>query len=204
MSRSKEKAKRDRTDRERLELFLERCDELGQIEPVRTGIGYSHTINYDRTQGTRSTFEEPSDKDMRSVLGELRKFVAQGSDIYLNRIHNIVYRRLKAEPPSEQYKADFRTMNERWKHAFKQGITRLTIKGTLVNPEHAWDAWINGHYLHDDMDYRNELKPLEGLVWEMHRAQFLEGVIVTLKYTNWLARNVAFLLERDLLDFSGK
>jgi len=130
--------------------------------------------------------------------------VAQGSDIQLNRIHGIVYRHLRTSPKTDEYKTALRTMNDHWKGSFKNGFTRLTINGTRVRPEHAWDAWINGHYLHDDMDYKEELKPLDGLPKEMHRAQFLESLIITLKYTSWLARNIYFFLQEDLLDFSSE
>lgn len=204
MGRKKVKTKRGRTDREKLDLFLERVGELSRIEAIKTGISYNATVNISwigAMSSVQHKLEETPDKDLRSILGELRKFVAETSDIYLNRVNNIVYQHVQpADPRAAEYKAALVQMNRHWKDCLANGITALTINGIRVSPAHAWDAWINGHYLHDDMDYRAELKNLGGLSKEMHRAQFLEGVIVTLKYTHWLARNIAYFLQNDILD----
>lgn len=201
MSRKKVKAARERTDREKLELFLERCEELSRLEALRRPFGYDFRINSNRTDGVQHMLDEPSDRDLRSVLGELRKFIAKDSDIFLNRMHGTVYKRLRPSERIDEYKTHLGAMNQQWNLSFAKGVGRITINGVVVSPEHAWDAWINGHYLHDDMDHKEELKRLMGLFREAHRAQFLEAVVSTLNYTKWLYQNVAYFLHNDLLDF---
>jgi len=91
-------------------------------------------------------------------------------------------------------------MNQKWNAGFAKGMGRITINGVLVSPEHAWDTWLNGKYLHDDMNHMEELDRLIGIFREAHRAQFLEAAVVTINYTKWLYQNTAFFLHNDLLD----
>lgn len=202
MSRKNVKAKRKRTEREKLELFLDRCEELAQLEALRQPFGYNFSYSFNRAEGVQHKLEEPSDRDIRSVIGELRKFIADDSDIWLNRVHGIVYKRVRPGERADEYKAALATMHQKWNNGFTKGIGRITINGVIVSPEHAWDAWINGKYLHDDMDHKEELDRLVGLFRDTHRAQFLEAAVITLNYTKWLYHNVAYFLHNDLLDFT--
>jgi hypothetical protein len=196
MGRKKQvKAERERTDREKLELFLECCEELAQLEALRRPFGYNSGYTIIGTTLVEHKLDEPSDRDLRSVIGELRKFIADDSDIWLNRVHRIVYKSLRPGEQTDKYKADLGVMNNKWNAGFSKGIGRVTINGVVVSPKHAWDAWINGKYLHDDMDYKEELGRLVGFFREAHRAQFLEAALVTLNYSKWLYQNVAFFLN---------
>lgn len=71
MGRKKVKAKRKRTDREKLDLFLDRCEELAQLEALRQPFGYNSGYTIIGTTLVEHKLDEPSDRDLRSVIGEL-------------------------------------------------------------------------------------------------------------------------------------
>ena len=200
MSRKKVKAERERTEREKLELFLDRCIELSQLEALQQHFGFAFGFKIVGTTMVEHKLDEPSDRDLRSVIGELRKFIMKDSDIFLNRIHGIVRKSLRPSEQIDKYRTSLDAMNQEWRNGFTRGMARITINGVVVTPEHAWETWINGKYLHDDMTYMKELNRLTDIFRESHRAQFLQAAIITLNYTKWLGRNVAFFLNTDQLD----
>lgn len=202
MSRKKVKAKRERTDQERLELFLECFEEIARLEALKQGLSVNHSIKWSQTEDGHSQLDEPTDRDLRSLIGPLRKLLANDSDIQLNKIHGIVYKHMRPSDQASKYKADLAEANRRWNYDFTHGVGTVTINGVEINPQHAWNTWINGKYLHDDMDYRDELQPLAGpsLFRDAHRARLLDGVISTLNYAKWLYQNIAFFLANDVLD----
>jgi len=124
-NRAKVKASRQRGDKEKLELFLALVTELETTDLAKKGLGYTHTLKGSRSDGLRQELEQPDENDLRSFLITFRKFISDNSDVYLQGIHDICYRRLTRE----DYRDDLGKMNERWRKHFTKGWMRLNING---------------------------------------------------------------------------
>jgi hypothetical protein len=201
MSRnSKVKGSRLRSDEERLELFLKLAAELGTSDLAKKGLSYKQSYQWNKLEGFKHELQQPDETDLRAFLTTFRKFISEDSDVYLQAIHRIIYKRLTRE----EYRESLRTMNAQWRKLFQKGWMRLKINGRDVSPEYALKVYINGRYFHDDLDYAQELEDLERndpMVSETHRAQFLAAVVDTSNYIGWLAHNIDYLLREGLLDF---
>jgi hypothetical protein len=95
--RANVKASRQRGDKEKLELFLALATELVTTDLAKKGFGYTHTLKGSRSEGLRQELEQPDENDLRSFLITFRKFISDNSDVYLQGIHDICYRRLTRE-----------------------------------------------------------------------------------------------------------
>jgi hypothetical protein len=197
-------ANRKRRDRDKLDLFLKLAAELGTTDLAKKGFGYKHSMKWSRTEGFKQEFEQPDENDLRSFLTTFRKFISKKSDAYLQSIHGIFYERLTRE----EYREDLGKMNTTWRHLFRDGWMRLTINGRECPPERTLYVYINGRYFHDDVDYAEELAQLEQQPDQtaalLHRAQFLEALVGTSKYIDWLAGNLDYCLREGLLDFDDE
>ncbi len=87
MSRRKRKSNTNhgRTDREKLELFLNTTEELSKTTLAQKGFGFEYTQQWSRVDGIVHTeLEQPDENDFRSFLLTFRKFVSQESDVNLH------------------------------------------------------------------------------------------------------------------------
>src|SRR5258706_4434312 len=160
--RAKVKANRQREDREKLELFLALAMELATSDLAKKGFGYEYTETWSKAEGIRQKLDQPGldqpgDTDLRAFLTTFRKFILKDSDVYLPVIHGICYRRLTRE----DYREDLGKMNTKWHKLFESGWMRLTINGREFPPEYTLDVYLNGKYIHDDLNYAEELAQLE-------------------------------------------
>jgi hypothetical protein len=198
--RAKVKASRQREDKEKLELFLALAMELATSDLAKNGFGYEYGESWGRAEGFKQELKQPGENDLRSFLTTFRKFISDDSDAYLQGIHGICHRRLTRE----DYRVVLDKANAHWRQLFKYGWMRLTMDGREFPPEYTLKVYINGKYLHDDLDYAEELAQLEQhnpMGFLLHRSQFLAGIVDTANYIDWLAGNVDYFLQKGLLKF---
>jgi hypothetical protein len=203
--RSRKSSKR--TNRGRLELFVQLARGCATSDAVKDGLSYEFGQSWSKQDPQLQTnLSQPSETTLKAVLMDLRKFVQQDEDVYVQRIHNLVMRALVRDDDTrtaEQMRAALGTMNKQWKTMYQRGFVKVEIDGQDYSPETAMDLWLNGKYFHDDQDYAEKLDRLEHtnpIAAMIVRAQFLDAVIATANYVNWLANNVDYFLLHDLLE----
>lgn len=199
--RAKPKTSHQRGDREKLELFLKLTAEMNTTDLAKKGLGYNYRAKWSKSEGFTQELQEPDENDLRSFLLTFRKFVSEESDVYLQVIHGVFYKRLTRE----DYRTELGKMNIQWRHLFQQGWLRLNINGREFPPEYTLKVYINGRYFHDDPDYAEELAQLaqhDPIGSLLHRSQFLAAVVETSKYIDWLACNLDYCLRQELLNFT--
>jgi hypothetical protein len=207
VSRKKRKSEtsRERTDRQKLELFLKMAEELSNTALAKKGLGYHYTQRWSRSDDIlRTELQQPDEEDLRSFLMTFRKFVSQGSDVYIQSIHGIIMKHLQREDPDHDVHADFGAMNSKWRKNFAGGFMALNINGQDRPPEVVMTIWINGKYFHDDPDFKEEIEQLEKhdpLTFGIYRTQFLDAIVTTTKYIMYLANNLRYCLHKELLVF---
>src|SRR5579859_4709174 len=92
MARTK-RAARQQSDREILELFLERVDELAHTDLATSGgLSIEHHIRYDKESGLTTELREPDENDLRAYLLTFRQFISEGEPVFIGRIYNLCAR----------------------------------------------------------------------------------------------------------------
>jgi hypothetical protein len=88
--------KRQRSDRERLEFFVRRVDEMGQNRfaqsPVRLAVHIQSSPD-----GMRIKTEQPDQEVVRSFLLDFRQLTSDNEDSFINRVIGICERRLNRD-----------------------------------------------------------------------------------------------------------
>jgi hypothetical protein len=205
MSRNtaKPKASRKRNDREKLELFLKLMKEMRDTSLAKKGFSVKHSYRWNKSDGILHVdLEQPDEDDLRSFLLTLRKILSKNEDAYIQTIHRIFYKRVKRD----DMRQDLGAMNSEWRTQLANGGMNINLNGRKLPPEYVVEVWLNGKYFHDDIDYAQELNQLEtvGLVGStLHRVQFLNAILSTANYALWLASNLDYCLNQDLLDFDN-
>jgi hypothetical protein len=156
---------RDLSVIQRLELFRERAEELRQTRFLRDTLvgGYRFKIEAKQIPGTLDEYEtifsiSPYDEqDLRAFLTFFRRFFLKNDPVVnLFAIYNLCHQHLE----NEQYKAFLAVSRNRAAYALKTSCFHLRINEQDMNPEDVSDIWINGYYLHDNIDHLHFLKTL--------------------------------------------
>lgn len=150
---------------ERLGLFRERAEELRQTRFFRDTLlgGYGFKIEAQQVPGTLDEYNaifslsDFDDEYLRSFLTLFRRFfMANDPIINLFSIYNLCHQHLI----NDQYKAFLIKSREIVNYVLKNSSFQLRIDETNITPEYISDVWINGYYLHDNIDHLNFLRSL--------------------------------------------
>lgn len=147
-----------RTDDERLRLF-HRCVTAALSRPAVTSGTISATFHasYSEENGLQVETNLGDEEHVRSLLIEVRKFLAEKSDIHFFKIAKIVARLANDSALTE---ANARNVAQ-WKAALQGGGGPwLVVDGVQYTPDHCWNIVINGALFHDDEDKAAELSRL--------------------------------------------
>ena len=144
-----------RTDAERLRLFCElvvkaRGRRAIKARTIEAGV----TFHFGRFEGPPVETHLGDEDDVRSLMTDLRKFLAADEDVNFNRIANIVER---AVTDDEMRDAN-RHNREGWKVVRTEGLVRSEPHGRT--PEAWFDLIVNGEVFHDDAAKRTEFESL--------------------------------------------
>jgi hypothetical protein len=174
MSRNKGtvKASRERTDREKLELFVDNVNELRSTALMRKdGLRFEFTVRGGKDETTTFELEQPDEGELRDYLVAFRRLVSKG-DASLGRILNICQRRLADGERRQQLP----TVRQLWAETKQHSGLKLVMNGQVTSAEEILGVWLNGKYFHDDLNHRELLASLSPLMYANLRASFLSFI----------------------------
>jgi len=133
----------------RLEIFLQRVEDLKNTKIVREGYNSGFTLNWTKESGVlKFQFNQPDEDLFRSLLLSLRHFLQEKEPTFMNRIYNICDRCLTNEKHKNYLIKSRNFLNE----AMKSTGVHLDIDQKHFSPSYVWDIYINGLYFHSDME----------------------------------------------------
>ncbi len=187
----------ERTDREKLELFLRRAEDLSQKRLVQNGMptGLGYTAN--TTSGFNMKLTQPEEEEFSSFLQSFRQFISEKEPVFLSRIYKICLRRVI----DDELKELVRGSQEIWKKIQVVSGIELVINGKKISGIEVWKIWTNGWYFHNDLEYQQMLDQASPEALAFLRFNFLSFVRRTTTCINWLDGFVFKALDENKFDF---
>jgi hypothetical protein len=144
-------------NKEVLELFLQRVEELRGTRLVQEGYDSGFTMNWSQETGySEFTFKQPDEELFRSMLLTLRHFLMKKEPTYIYKIYNICHCSLL----NEKHKKYLSKSRKFLDGAMKSTGIGLQIDDQHFSPQHIWDIYINGIYFHNDTEKRKNISQL--------------------------------------------
>jgi hypothetical protein len=171
-------------ERERLQLFIARVEELLERRLVTSGnLSANLNIKWAVDQPLSFRSSEPDDEDLRSFLTVFRQFVMKSEPVFVNYIVNVLMRELAGGI----WRQHLDEARNHWTRSFKDGSRKLIINERHLSPETVLDWWINGQYFHSDERKRKELASLDPMSRVFARSNFLGALVDTTRYVAYVA-----------------
>lgn len=100
-------------------------------------------------------------EDLRSLVMDLRLFIAKGNPTHIDRVFNAAHRHVTDERLVDALKDVRKQWRLRWE---KEGVARMLQEGgaSYTAPE-ILDLWINGRWFHPDDAKARELDALDNV-----------------------------------------
>jgi hypothetical protein len=185
-----------RTDAERLRLFCELVEKARNRRAITVPtLEAGFTLHFGRFEGPAVETRLGDEEDVRSLMTDLRKFLAPGEDVYFYRIANIVER---AVTDDEMREAN-RHNRDGWKIVRTEGLVRSEPHGRT--PEDWFDLLVNGEVFHDDVAKRAEFESLPEDLQAIGRTT-VNAMLFRMLQVLWPEKNlIAAGLERESFIF---
>lgn len=185
-----------RTDAERLRLFCELVEKArGRRAITRPTIEAGFTLHFGRFEGPAVETQLGDEEDVRSLMTDLRKFLAPGEDVYFYRIANIV----ELAVTDQEMRGANRHNREGWKIVRTEGLVRSEPHNRT--PEAWFDLIVNGEVFHDDAVKRAEFGSLPEDLQAIGRAT-VNAMLFRMLQVLWPERNlITTAFERGALRF---
>src|SRR6266700_5632182 len=198
MSRNKGsvKAQRKRSDRERLELFIRKFEELRSTQLAKKGFRVQHRVRYS-PGSIESNLTQPDESDVREYLLTFRSFVSENEDVFLNRIFNICLRRLT----SDEMKQSLTQARQSFEQAKQNNGIIFQLNGKHLTPLQITNMYLDGKYFHNDLEYQRQLDSMSPPVADFPRTYFLHFIIHTTDIIIHVYNIVGNALEAGLFQF---
>ncbi len=171
------------TPRERLELFIERADELSRTAVIQTEFSPSFHFHFDRRWGAAMANREPDDTSLRAFLLAFRQFISPQEAVYVPGILNVAHRLIT----SEQLRNELVQAREVWTDNLARSDIRVLENGVAFTPEHVLDLWLNGQYFHSDPDKVRELRRIAPQTNLLSRHLLASHAIFAARYILFIA-----------------
>ena len=170
-------------DREQLDLFLTRLDELRSTRLIRTG-ALSDAFHVGATRGQPAVFSisVPDEDDFRSFLLCFRHLVAKKEPATLDQVANTLLRRLDAD----RLREFILRSRETWRRERKHGAMRLIMDGSDYGPERVLDLYLNGRYFHSDDAKASQLASAGAMGARLTRQQLNAMLVAGVNYASAL------------------
>jgi hypothetical protein len=184
MARRKNPSDGKWTTQERLELFVERADELRDLRLTQSMWSWNYTIKWNAQSGFSSELPGQDRDAQRSFASLFRQFWKPGEAINVGSICNHCDRYLA----DDHVKQEVQTLRERWNKVLhgKAG-GRLVLNGKELTPEYVLDLWFTGATMHSNNRAKTlahrELCDLEFPIGEfalVYQLPILAEVVLTL------------------------
>ncbi len=149
-----------RSDLERLQLFLDVVNDALGRRAVRNGLRTSWDWEWDEAAGdVRFLCDRGDEEDLRSLMLDLRKFVSNKEDVFLNKIFNLLW---LMTADQDRLRTEVQHLRQSWKSA--QNDTECVVmpdRGLWsLSPLECWDLWVNGGLFHNDQDLQSRYAAL--------------------------------------------
>lgn len=199
MSRSKRfvKTGHKRTDREKLELFISKFNELQNTKLAREGFKVEQTITSSQEKGLEFSLEQPDEADLKEFLLTFRHFISEREDAFLGRIFSICHQRLI----SNEIKQSLAQARQSFEEVKKHNGVHFQINGKRYSPLEVTDMYLNGRYFHSDLEYQQQLESMPPLTSELLRFYFLNFIIQASKIIHYVRNGVAHAFQEGLFQF---
>lgn len=162
------------SDRDRVDRFLRRVDELHTTRLVRSGaLSNAFHLGARAGQPPVMSVSVPDEDDFRSFLMAFRHLVATKEPSNFDRIANLLFQDL-TPGRLRDFVVECR---EQWRHDRKTGTIRLEIDGQDFGPERTLDLYLNGRYFHSEEAKARDLNSVGEFGQRLTRHQ-LNGLLV--------------------------
>jgi hypothetical protein len=195
--RKKSTAERERSDQEKLHLFVRKAQELSETKLAQKGIGPGLHYQVDQVSGWSTGLDEPDEDELRSFLVTFRHFISNDEPVFLNSVLNICTIRLI----SEELKGFIADARKDWANIQRVSRIMLIINGTELPALEVWKIWINGKYFHNDLRYQQLLDQAPPEVLNFLRFNFLSFVDSATHLIAWLHQFVLKALSENMFLF---
>lgn len=185
------------TPTERFDLFLRRAEELRAERAVQDGhFNISLTLKFEAGGPLNALSKEPDEALFRSFLLTFRMFVSNDEPIFVNRVHNEIWRIIR----SDELKDLMADASRKWKQACKVGVLQVVTDDGPIEPAQLMDFWINGWYFHNDQRKEAAVQHLMASGIPFSRHAFLNHVMDAISYVFFLAQVIVVARRGGLLD----
>jgi hypothetical protein len=192
--RKKPTAERERSDQEKLHLFVRKAQELSETKLAQKGIGAELHYQMDQVSGWSTGLDGPDEEEFRSFLMTFRHFISEKEPVFLNFVLNICSIRLV----NEDLKGFIAGARKDWADIQKVSGIMLIINGTELPALEVWKIWINGKYFHNDLRYQQMLDQAPPEILNFLRYNFLSFVVSATHLIAWLHQLVLQALNENM------
>lgn len=187
------------TEKEKIELFLERVDELRGTKLIANGFRISSKISWDEEEGVKVELPEISDDSLRSLLTIFRHFISDNEPTYMYSIFNLCHRLLS----NDSLKSELIEIRKYWKTSLERNGIQLKFNDKELQPEELMSIWVNGWSHHNDLNYRRLLKSLIPYEGAILKAFFLDALVESTKVVLCAGDAIRFAYNRGWLVFEN-
>jgi len=173
-----------RSDAQKLELFVERVERAVGRRALREKTIRAHFSVDANAEQTAFTADSGDEEDLRSLLLDVRSFLAPQEDVHAYRIFNI----LELQLTDDELKQAARENREDWKKVMA-GRAQAVVNGRAYSAEDAFNLIINGDLFHMDVNKAEEYTGLPQPIRLMLQTQMVQLVIYGLGVL-WATRNI--------------
>jgi hypothetical protein len=179
-----------RDDRQVIELFANRANELLSRRLVRSGFSTGFSMNFRPSEGMTFSAQRIDEEDFRSLLLTFRLFTAQKEDTRLERVFDIFELRLN----DTGIRDHVRWLRAEWKLALKRQFIVIKIGDHERSPEQTYDLILNSLYFHSDVNKTSQIESLGDFGLQLSRQQILNLLAVGIAIVAALRELAAELL----------
>jgi hypothetical protein len=193
------KKKLERTDRQKLELFISNVDTLKTTKAASKTYNIVLETYVDFMAGhsiTGKLVGQPEEHELIEYLLTLRKFISPSEDVFLYRILNICNQHLT----SSEIKSNLMGMKEEYRDIENDNPILFSLNGIRRTPLQITKTYLNGTYFHNDMEYEEQIK-LPREIDNFYRLSFLNFVFHSGCAIMIIGNNIEKGLKENLFDF---
>lgn len=186
-----------RTDEDRLRLFVDRVERIMERRAVKERTIQAHFNLTANQEGTTMVVDLGDDEDMRSLLLDIRMFLADREDIVYRRISNILSRRLTDD--------ELRDANEynrkEWERALR-GQMSLVIDEKAYTSGELFDLVVNGEIFHNDEAKAAEFEAIPDMMKSMALVNVNSMIIELIRIVHHERNVISRALATGALDLT--
>lgn len=163
------------TDRQHIELFVRRVDDLRQTRLAKQPFSIGLEVNFSVGGDSSVKLDQPDEDDLRSFLVTFRQFISPKEPVFVQRIYNLCYQ----IATTSELKDKFAASRARWHNALSSSHfgLQLGLGEKPLSDEEIMDAWINGYYFHNDPELAGLLDSLGTFGRAVAKQTFLLSVV---------------------------